>query len=90
MHFFNPAHVMKLVEVVRAGATAPATVETLCALARTMDKVPVVVTDSPGFIVNRVARPFYLEALRLLGEKGATVGTIDRVVTGSGGFRMGP
>jgi len=90
IHFFNPVHVMKLVEVVAGHRTSPATVERASAFARLMGKTPVSVRDTPGFIVNRVARPFYGEALRLLGEGVATVEEIDRIVKHEGGFRMGP
>ncbi|MEX2117661.1 MAG: 3-hydroxyacyl-CoA dehydrogenase NAD-binding domain-containing protein [Bacteroidota bacterium] len=90
MHFFNPAHIMKLVEVVRGKATSIETLKTVCELAGQMGKTPVVVKDTPGFIVNRVARPFYGEALRLLGEHAATHEQIDRIVKSNGGFAMGP
>jgi len=89
MHFFNPAPVMKLVEVVRGRQSSPDAVKRICDLAVAMQKTPVVCSDTPGFIVNRVARPFYGEALRLLGEGVATVEEIDLIVR-SGGFRMGP
>src|SRR4051794_16288759 len=69
MHFFNPAPVMGLVEVVAGARTDPATVAATMELARAFGKTPVQVRDTPGFIVNRVARPFYAEALRLLGEQ---------------------
>ncbi|MBI4535737.1 MAG: 3-hydroxybutyryl-CoA dehydrogenase [Ignavibacteriae bacterium] len=90
MHFFNPAPVMKLVEVVRGKHTSDGTAKETCDLAVTMGKTPVVCKDTPGFIVNRVARPFYGEALRLLGEGVAPVEQIDRIVKAEGGFRMGP
>jgi len=90
LHFFNPATVMKLVEVVRGKQTSDQTVKTTCDLAAKMKKVPVVCRDTPGFIVNRIARPFYGEALRLLGEGVATVEEIDRIVKLEGGFKMGP
>lgn len=90
MHFFNPPSVMKLVEVVRGAQTGDGAVGTTCDLALAMNKTPVVCNDTPGFIVNRVARPFYGEALRLLGEGVATVEEIDRIVRLEGGFRMGP
>ncbi len=90
MHFFNPAPIMKLVEVVRGRQTSDETVTVTCELAKKLSKVPVVCKDTPGFIVNRVARPFYGEALRLLGEGVATVEEIDRIVRLSGGFKMGP
>lgn len=89
MHFFNPAPIMRLVEVVRGLATSEETVRALVDLARRWGKTPVVVKDTPGFIVNRVARPFYLEALRLIGEGIANPPTVDRLVRALG-FRMGP
>ncbi len=90
MHFFNPAPVLPLVEVVRAAQTSPETVQTLTELAWALGKTPVVTGDTPGFIVNRVARPFYGEALRLLGEGVANHEVIDQIVEQGGGFRMGP
>jgi 3-hydroxybutyryl-CoA dehydrogenase len=90
MHFFNPAPLMPLVEVIAGSLTSEATVEATLALARQMGKTPVRATDTPGFIVNRVARPFYLEPLRMLGEGVADPATIDRLVREGGGFRMGP
>jgi 3-hydroxybutyryl-CoA dehydrogenase len=89
MHFFNPAPLMKLVEVVRTRYTAGTTIETIMQLARTMGKTPVLCTDSPGFIVNHVARPYYLEALRLLEEGLTDIGTIDSLMEATG-FKMGP
>ncbi len=90
MHFFNPPALMKLVEVVRGRQTSDETTKTACDLALRMKKIPVVCKDTPGFIVNRVARPFYGEALRLLAEGVATVEEIDMIVKMEGGFRMGP
>jgi 3-hydroxybutyryl-CoA dehydrogenase len=90
MHFFNPAPVMPLVEVVSGAKTSPETIESLVTLSERLGKTPVVVKDSPGFIVNRVARPFYGEALRLLGENVATFQQIDRIIRLGAGFRMGP
>lgn len=90
MHFFNPAHIMKLVEIVQGQRTAPDIVQQTVELAKHLGKTPVVAKDTPGFIVNRVARPFYGEALRLLGENVATVEQIDRIVKVGGGFPMGP
>jgi 3-hydroxybutyryl-CoA dehydrogenase len=90
MHFFNPAPAMKLVEVVRGSLTSDDVVKRTCELALAMKKTPVVCRDTPGFIVNRVARPFYGEALRLLGENVAPVEQIDRIAKLGGGFRMGP
>jgi len=90
MHFFNPAPVMPLVEVVSGDATGEDVAVAVAATATAWGKTPVRCSSTPGFIVNRVARPFYGEALRLLGEGAADVATIDAVVTGAGGFRMGP
>ncbi len=90
MHFFNPAPVLPLVEVVCAAQSSPATIDALVTLAEALGKTPVVMGDTPGFIVNRVARPFYGEALRLLGEGVASFETIDRLVEQGAGFRMGP
>jgi 3-hydroxybutyryl-CoA dehydrogenase len=90
MHFFNPAPVLPLVEVVRGKRSSPATVQALVDLAKKMGKTPVVAGDTPGFIVNRVARPFYGEALRLLAEGAAAHDQIDRLLRDAGGFKMGP
>jgi len=90
MHFFNPAPLMALVEVVPAITTAPEITERTRALATAWGKTTVVATDTPGFIVNRVARPFYGEALRMLEEGIADVATIDWALREVGGFRMGP
>ena len=90
IHFFNPANIMKLVEVVRGRQTSDEVVGQGAAFAKRLGKTPVVVKDTPGFIVNRLARPFYGEALRLLGEHVATVEQIDRIVKTSGDFAMGP
>src|SRR5574341_1306886 len=90
MHFFNPAPVLPLVEVVPAAQSQPEVVQTLLILAEKLGKTPVVATDTPGFIVNRVARPFYGEALRLLGDGVATLEQIDEIVRLGAGFRMGP
>jgi len=90
MHFFNPAPLMALVEVVSGLATAPAIAETVFATAAAWGKVPVHAKSSPGFIVNRVARPYYAEGLRLLQEGAATPATIDALLREAGGFRMGP
>jgi 3-hydroxybutyryl-CoA dehydrogenase len=75
---------------VRGKQTSDEAVRITCELATTMKKTPVVCKDTPGFIVNRVARPFYGEALRLLGEGVASVEEIDRIVKLEGGFKMGP
>jgi 3-hydroxybutyryl-CoA dehydrogenase len=89
MHFFNPAPVMRLVEVVRTPYTRDDVAEAATTLARTLGKEPVTCSDSPGFIVNRVARPYYLEALRLAEDGQADPATIDDLME-SIGFRMGP
>ncbi len=90
MHFFNPAHIMKLVEIVKGKETSHTTISRITSLTKEFGKLPVLASDTPGFIVNRVARPFYGEALRLLGEGVASVEEIDRIVKKSGGFKMGP
>ncbi len=90
LHFFNPATRMKLVEVVQAHQTSSDTVDRCVQFTREIGKEPVVVQDSPGFIVNRCARPFYGEALRCLAEGIADVPTIDRILKEGGGFKMGP
>ncbi len=90
MHFFNPAPVMRLVEVVSGLATDPVVATAVCELARQWGKTPVRVTSTPGFIVNRVARPFYGEGLLALEEGIADPATVDAVMRESGGFRMGP
>ncbi|MFQ5414061.1 MAG: 3-hydroxyacyl-CoA dehydrogenase NAD-binding domain-containing protein [Phycisphaerae bacterium] len=90
MHFFNPAPVMPLVEVIAGRRSGPDHVAAAVAAATTWGKVPVRAKDTPGFIVNRVARGFYLEALRLLGEGVAGVDEIDAVMRTHGRFRMGP
>jgi len=89
LHFFNPAPLMKLVEIVKSPHTADALTDTLVTIVEELDKTPVVCNDSPGFIVNRVARPFYLEALYLLEQNASTVNNIDELMEATG-FRMGP
>jgi 3-hydroxybutyryl-CoA dehydrogenase len=89
MHFFNPAQLMKLVEIIRAEKTSDETIETLVALAKQIGKTPVVCNDSPGFIVNRVARHYYLEAMKIFEEGNTNVETIDAVMEATG-FKMGP
>ena len=90
LHFFNPAPVMRLVEVVSGLATDPAVAAAVTTLAEDWGKQVVQASATPGFIVNRVARPFYAEALRLAEERAASPATIDAVLTQAGGFRMGP
>ncbi len=89
MHFFNPAPVMPLVEVIASPQTSPEVVESVRGIAQSMGKTPVRSADMPGFIVNRVARPFYSEALKILGEGTASVTQIDEAMR-LAGFRMGP
>lgn len=89
MHFFNPAQIMKLVEIIYAEKTGDDVIETLVWLAKKFGKTPVVCNDSPGFIVNRVARHYYLEAMQLVEDGIADVETIDAVMEASG-FKMGP
>lgn len=88
MHFFNPATIMKLVEVVNTEFTNEQTTQVVTELAKQMNKVPVICKDAPGFIVNRVARPYYIEALRL-AEEGIPVEQIDTLMEASG-FKLGP
>ena len=89
MHFFNPATIMKLVEVVKTDLTNEQTTNIIIEFARQMNKTPVICKDSPGFIVNRVARPFYIESLRLAEKNIADFTTIDLLME-STGFKMGP
>lgn len=89
-HFFNPAPVMRLVEVIRGVRTSDEAARTATALGEAMGKRVIVAADGPGFLVNRCNRPFGLEALRCLAEQLADVPTIDRIVRLGGGFRMGP
>jgi 3-hydroxybutyryl-CoA dehydrogenase len=90
IHFFNPAPLMKLVEIIPAIQTAQEVLEKSQKLIDNWGKLTVVTKDTPGFIVNRVARPFYAEALRILEEGVADVPTIDWAMTEIAGFRMGP
>lgn len=90
LHFFNPAPVMKLVEIIAGLASGKTVLDTLYATAQNWGKTPVHATSTPGFIVNRVARPFYAEGLRLLEERAASAATIDAVMREAGSFRMGP
>jgi 3-hydroxybutyryl-CoA dehydrogenase len=89
LHFFNPAHVMKLVEIISGKETDPRFIAVIKDFAVSLGKVPVMAKDSPGFIVNRVARHYYLESLKLLEEEVAPVETIDQLMRSSG-FKMGP
>lgn len=89
MHFFNPANIMKLVEVVRAAQTDPSVTDTLMEVCRKMNKVPVLCIDAPGFIVNRVARHYYLESMKSVENNLADYETVDAIMEASG-FKMGP
>lgn len=89
MHFFNPAHIMKLVEIISGAATSPEVVKTVYGLAQKLGKKPVVAKDAPGFIVNRVARHYYVESLKVLEEGVSDVSGIDKLLEASG-FKMGP
>jgi 3-hydroxybutyryl-CoA dehydrogenase len=90
LHFFNPVPAMKLVEVISGLATAPGVAAAAADLATAWGKTVVRSTATPGFIVNRIARPFYAEAWRVYEEHAAVPQDIDAVLTGAGGFRMGP
>lgn len=89
MHFFNPAQVMKLVEVVKGDQTTDAVAQTVYDLCLQLKKIPVMCKDAPGFIVNRVARHYYLEAMKLVENGIATIENVDEIMEGSG-FKMGP
>ena len=89
MHFFNPATIMKLVEVVNTPFTNTQTTKTIIELAKAMGKTPVLCKDAPGFIVNHVARPYYIESLRLAEERISNFETIDKLLEATG-FKMGP
>lgn len=89
MHFFNPAHIMKLVEVISGAATSEVVAKNVVEVAKSMGKTPVVAKDAPGFIVNRVARHYYVEALKILEEQVTDHEGIDRLLEASG-FKMGP
>ena len=89
MHFFNPAQVMKLVEVVKGDQTTDAVAQTIYDLCIQLNKTPVMCKDAPGFIVNRVARHYYLEAMKLVENNIATIEIVDAIMEASG-FKMGP
>jgi len=90
LHFFNPAPLMALVEIIPAIQTEPGLIAIARELMLQWGKLPVLAKDTPGFIVNRIARPFYGEAIRIYEEGIAGIGAIDKVMTEKGGFRMGP
>lgn len=89
LHFFNPATLMNLVEVVRGTSTDDSVMSIMVDFSKSLNKTPVLVKDSPGFIVNRVARHYYVEALKLLEEGVASHEQIDRLLRNAG-FKMGP
>lgn len=89
LHFFNPAHIMKLIEIIAGAKTSPDIVDAMVMFSRAIKKEPVLAKDSPGFIVNRVARHYYVEALQILEEGVAEVSTIDQLLENSG-FKLGP
>lgn len=89
LHFFNPAQIMKLVEVVKAEKTNDEVIAKLTSFCLQLKKSPVVCIDAPGFIVNRVARHYYLEAMRLVENNQATIEQVDEIMEASG-FKMGP
>jgi 3-hydroxybutyryl-CoA dehydrogenase len=89
IHFFNPANRMKLLEIIRTKYNSTGLVDRMTAFAKQIHKVPVVCRDTPGFIVNHVARPFYLESLRLAEDQVTDILTIDKLLE-SAGFKMGP
>ena len=89
MHFFNPAQIMKLVEIVKGGQTADEVTDELMKVCIKMNKTPVLCKDAPGFIVNRVARHYYLEAMKLVEKNIASFENVDEIMEASG-FKMGP
>jgi 3-hydroxybutyryl-CoA dehydrogenase len=90
MHFFNPPPLMKLVEIVAAERSSEQALAAATEVSERMGRTPIRAKDSPGFVANRLARPFSLESLRILGDGIADAATIDRIVRLGGGFRMGP
>ena len=89
MHFFNPAPVMKLVEVVKGEQTPDAVAQTVYNVCKQLNKTPVLCKDAPGFIVNRVARHYYLEAMKIVEQGIASIENVDAVMEATG-FKMGP
>ena len=89
IHFFNPAHIMKLVEVIRAEQTDPQVLDQAITYVSSVRKKFIIAADAPGFIVNRVARHFYVEGLKVLEENVASHEVIDELIRSSG-FKMGP
>lgn len=90
MHFFNPVPLMPLVEIIKGEKTSNITVENLIKFSENIEKITVVCKDTPGFIVNRIARPFYNESLKIQNEQIASFEQIDRIMKKSGHFKMGP
>ena len=89
MHFFNPAYMMKLVEVVKGDKTNDEVAKSIVDICQQMGKIPVMCKDSPGFIVNRVARHYYLESLKMVEEGSASFEQVDKILEATG-FKMGP
>ena len=89
MHFFNPAYMMKLVEVVKGDKTNDEVAKSIVDICQQMGKIPVMCKDSPGFIVNRVARHYYLESLKMVEEGAASFEQVDKILEATG-FKMGP
>lgn len=89
IHFFNPAQIMKLVEVIKGAKTDENSLNQALEFVKSLKKVPVVAADAPGFIVNRIARLFYVESLKILEEQVCSLETIDNILESSG-FKMGP
>ena len=89
MHFFNPAYIMKLVEVVKGNKTNDEVAKSVFDICKQMGKTPVMCKDSPGFIVNRVARHYYLESLKIVEEGVASIEQVDKILEANG-FKMGP
>ena len=90
IHFFNPVPVMELVEIIHTAETDPSVTKFVSQLVKKWEKIPVHVRNSPGFIVNRAARPFYGEALRIITDGATDATTCDAILRDCGGFRMGP
>lgn len=90
IHFFNPANIMKLVEIIPAVQTDISVTAKTTEIIRSWNKICVIAKDTPGFIVNRIARPYYSEAIRILEEGIADIATIDLAMTKVAGFKMGP
>lgn len=90
IHFFNPADVMKLVEIIKGEFTSDESIKIAIKLAKSLGKVPVICRDTPAFIVNRIARAFYGESLKIMSEDNLLAKHIDNIMKKEGGFKMGP